>query len=720
MAPEKLRNGARWAVGTLLLGAVLLPAHRLLDPETGGPGAALFRSAGQRYGWILLGGTLGFALLAFLVRLILRGERLRGALFRLAGALEALPSVPFALLLAAAGTGITAWFSRGVLGGLPPLLDPIPQLVHARYLGEARLAAPPLELPEFWSFQYMVQTPAGWVSQYPPGHAVVLAAGIVLGAAWLVGPLLVGGAAFFTALLADRLFARDRWLGRTGAALLALSPFLAAQAGGFMSHASVVALSAVTGWAAWKAGENRSAAWAATAGGAVGAMVLVRPLSGLVVGAVASVGPWLLGRRRTGGEGGGAGAGDRSPRAVPAALGGLAGAAPFLLLLGLYNRHFFGGPLTFGYVFAQGPGHGLGFHVDPWGGRYGPLEALGYAGTELRALSLELLQAPLPLVALIGLYLLVVRRLQPRDWVLAAWALCVPAAHLFYWHHDLVMGPRMLADGLVGWCLLVPVAARGLVLRAVRGRAGGDARAPGGDDEGGGEWGLVAETGVVAFLLAAVLGVGVFGPQRLREHRAAAERRGLAIDPPSVLPGDQPPLVFVHGSWEARLGARLAALGVREDSIRLTLRSGERCEIHHFLDRVEDEELEPGGMAAFLERTGVAGAGSVEERPDPGSTSESAPDQARTARCRREAEADAGGVIGLPPLVWRGDLPGLEKGEPMYVRDMGPERNRKLLEAYPSRAPMVLLPDGSGERLELVGYGRGMDRLWDAREGVSR
>ena len=46
------------------------------------------------------------------------------------------------------------------------------------------------------------------------------------------------------------------------------------------------------------------------------------------------------------------------------------GAAPFVAALALYNAHFFGSPLRWGYEAALGPAAGPGFGVDPWGNAY--------------------------------------------------------------------------------------------------------------------------------------------------------------------------------------------------------------------------------------------------------------------------------------------------------------------------------------------------------------
>jgi hypothetical protein len=45
------------------------------------------------------------------------------------------------------------------------------------------------------------------------------------------------------------------------------------------------------------------------------------------------------------------------------------------------------------------------------------------------------------------------------------------------------------------------------------------------------------------------------------------------------------------------------------------------------------------------------------------------------------------------------------------VRDLGPERNARLLARFPERTPAVLVR-GEADQLRLVPYGRGMTKLW--------
>jgi len=87
-----------------------------------------------------------------------------------------------------------------------------------------------------------------------------------------------------------------------------------------------------------------------------------------------------------------------------------------------------------------------------------------------------------------------------------------------------------------------------------------------------------------------------------------------------------------------------------------------------------------------------------------------------TPQCRSEARADARGIVSLAPLLWQGDLPGMEEGKPMFVRDLGPEGNGEVLEAFPDRRPYLFMTPEPGARPELVDYREGMAILWGEEE----
>ena len=112
---------------------------------------------------------------------------------RLAVNLQApIPSMPAAVwrvvpaALAVAVAALAAVAMRDAFSGNPHLIDEVAQLFQGRIFASGRLAAPdPIPLESFLVSQTLV-TDAGWVSQYPPGQAVLLALGFWARAEWLV------------------------------------------------------------------------------------------------------------------------------------------------------------------------------------------------------------------------------------------------------------------------------------------------------------------------------------------------------------------------------------------------------------------------------------------------------------------------------------------------------------------------------------------------------
>lgn len=651
---DRLSAATRWArraLGGCLVLLALLPTYLFLTPESGIPAREAVRVGAGTLGakWMGIGLLVGAAaVLAVLLGRLDEDGAAATALERVGDLLRRPSAGSFAGgagLLAAVAAAATALIA---FGARPHLLDTTVQYVHARYLAEGMLAGPRLPAPEFWSVQFMLETPEGWVSQYPPGQIALLAAGFVVGLPWLVGPVLAGAAVVFAALSAERLLPEeDGAAGRAGLLLAALSPFFLLLAGANLSHVGAAAGVAAATWFALEAARGRWA-WSLAAGAAAGAVFTVRPLTGVLVAGGTVTAVWLtVGRAR--------------PRETAGRLAGaLGGAVPFVAGVGAYNLHFFGSPLRFGYLAAAGPSHAPGFHLDPWGRAYGPVEALGHTGTELLLLDAHLAGVLLPAVTLVGLYLLVASRIGPGGRIFLAWCLLPVVGAFVYWHHDLVLGPRMLGAGAPAWALLAAVGGARLVRRIPDGPGGLRPRS-------GLAWTLVAGAAVSALIL---------GPSRVASTAGPGPGTRLAA---LSLPDSS--VVFVHEDWPSRIGASLHARGLRLDTLRSLMRRHRPCSLHLAL-HPELDARERGG------------------------------------ECRRQARADRFGSLDLAPFLWQGSLPGLEGERPLLVRDLGPEANGELMRRYPGRrAAAVLLPAGSGGGVRSVGYERAMEMLWSAPEG---
>ena len=704
-------------MGALVLLLTMTPVHRLLDqPGTGGFGeSAVMRNSsnlGMAWWGILLATGVGTAL-----TILFPAARIRSPLSRLGRALSAPPIHRFSLAFALAATILAVFAGQALFQGLPTLVDGMVTRLQARTLAGGLLA---LDLPQpraSWLIPNTVLTSEGWVSQYPPFPALLLALGELSRAPWLVFPLLVGGTVFFTTLLAERVLPDRPAVARVSGILLAVSPFLLVLGGGYLSHVPAATFTALTLYAAHRALEGRWG-WAILAGAGSGAVVTSRPLLGLVMGVAVPVAlwSWAARKRKKGGW----------RWLLSRFSGAMLGGAPFAVGLGLYNRHFFGSATRLGYSVAFGPSHDLGFHTDPWGNIYSIYEALGFTAVDLTGLGAFLFETPIPATALVGAFLLLNPRIPRGTGYFLAWAGLPVLANGFYWHHGFHLGPRMLYETAPAWVVLSAMAV--LTLTAERGPEEDPDRSgsPGESDED--------ETGepegeprtrlrsairvrdlVLWSLVASVLGVGFLLPNRLASYRWSPETLARISTP--QLPFEDPALVFVHGSWTERISSRLQASGMRLDSIETALRRNDVCALSSYTtDRFSREEsgssVEHGETALDFELLA-----DTPPHLKPVSLSEGNrilvdPTRPLTSLCRWEAHADRFGIISLAPLIWQGDLPGLEEGRPMFVRDLGPEQNRPVLEAYPDRRPYLLMTPAPHSEPQIRDYDEGMALIW--------
>lgn len=664
--------GTHRVIGLLLAALALLPVWRVLSaPTTGLAGSAtvaIARGDAAVTWW-------GFALVTAVALLLSRffdSDRFTALADRTAAVIAKPPTWVWSLGAGSAAGVAAAAFSRLALEGQPNLIDAMSMLLHARFIAAGQWTGPGPDLGAFWTMQQSLFTPRGWASQYPPGQVLALAAGLRAGVVWLVGPLALALGTALMVPVAERLFPGARAMARLGASLLAVSPFVLAHAGAFSSHTTALSLGVAAVWCALHS-DRRAAGWSAAAGLLLGLMLATRPLSAAALGLAIVLFLPLERRRATW----------RLSRVGWMALG----AAPVLAGLALYNHSLFGSALRFGYEAALGPAAGLGFGVDPWGNVYGPLQALGYVSAELGALSLNLLETPFPLVALIGVWLVLARRLESGERFLIAWALVPLAAHLGYWHHGLFMGPRMMNEMAPAWCLLATRAAVGVTEKTPA------------------RWAVAPVSPRVfagaLFLVPLVAGVFWLGPERLWSYR----QRPLA--PVAASAAVEPALVFVHGGWTSRLAMRLAAGGMRLDSVETALRQNPTCEVEEYV-----EARRKGAPLPRLDFRPRATASLASVELSPGNRIRVAGPAPLAGSCAAEARADRLGVIDVSPLVWRGDLPEDGGTGTLFVRDLGPADNARMIARFPARRAYVLMTTGGNAPPRLVPYGDAMKRIW--------
>ncbi|MFL5573682.1 MAG: hypothetical protein ACJ78R_09275 [Gemmatimonadaceae bacterium] len=673
------------AAGAILILLVVAPAYSLLVTPTAGAFARGSASTADLSRTLLFAGTVIVLAIGVMASRFVDASSLDVRLTRIGTRIAAVSPLSFALGAAAVAAVITLVFSTVVLEGKPNLIDAMVQLLHARFWAAGQLAGPADDFSQFWQVQNSLVTPNGWVSQYPPGYVALLALGLRLGVPQLVGPLLVGVTVLFTALAAERLLRDDIVTARLGVVMLALSPFLIGLAGAYMNHIAAAAFISMAIFFALLAIEKNGFLWATLTGFALGVVFSIRPLTAIVASLVVAF-IWLDRREGT--------VRDQvlgfARRSVAAAIG----VAPILVALGAYNRHFFGSALRFGYVASTGPLVGPGFHLDPTGQIYGPVQALAYTSADLVTLSLYLLETPIPAVVVVGIFLLLAPRLSRGEVTIALWALLPVVANAFYWHHGNFMGPRMLNEAAPAWVLLTAVAAVGLARLIPREKTFGN---------------YPPRAAIILTLVVGWLGGVLFlGPQRLASYGGAwQESSRMKLPDPGV-----PSLVFVHGAWSGRIAMSLLAHGLRLDSLEVAMRYNTTCDVDAFAQWYNQSPTErttpmPPIDLSFephseVPKFRIADGDDIRVRagaPIPG-------------KCLRSIASDTLGIVDISPLVWQGDLPGTKGRGPMIVRDMGPEANARLIARYPERVPMFFYRARKEGPPKLVPYAIGISALW--------
>jgi len=613
----------------------------------------------------------------------------------------------FAATLASVSGVLALVVGWGLYRGFFTNVDEIASAIQARYLASAMLGGPIFEAPDAWLIPNTLMVADGWVSHFPPMHLFAMAAFTRLGMPMLVGPAFAAALAGLVALSLPRLLPDQRGLVRLAAVAVALSPFLLFLEGGSMSHVSAAAFGTAALYSALRARDG-SHWWALSAGAAVGLMVSDRPLVGLVLGSVFTLGVWVphairAGRPHAVGADGSPngttnlppdGGAELRPAIWMASRAGLTllGGVPFAVMLGWYNGRLFGNPLTVGYLAAFGDHHRLGFHIDPWGYPYTLEEALGFTSSDLLSMGSQLLETPFPITVFVGLYLLTVANLPRGMGVLLAWATLPVLANGYYWFHDV----RMLFEASPAWIAISVLAAAALA------RVEGTAN----------RW--VGDMATWAIVLGVVGAVAWGVPTRWASYRWSQETIER-ITPP--LPAtESASIVFVHTSWNERLSASLQGTGgVRQDTVITALRRNTNCQLHLYsLARDAAATGTPGVVIPAVDMDQVPGTPADIQRPPApaGATLRIRPNEVYPESCIQQLRADRFGAVALAPLVWQGDLPGIEEGLPLYVRDLGPEKNRRVLALYPERVPFVFVPKAPDAAPEIVLYAEAMAILW--------
>lgn len=354
-----------------------------------------------------------------------------------------------ARVLAVGGTLLAVWIFAVNRAG-PRIYDDTTYLFQARLFASGQVALNLSDLPPgnfYW--HWTVERAGRLFSFQMPGHSLLLAPGIWLGAVGLIPLLLylIGGIAVYRGGV--NFFGHAT--ARLALFLFALSPWCLAIYSGYSVSASAAAILACILWA-WS-GYRRRPAWsgALALGGLMGLLLWTRPTTILFLGLPLAV--WTAARLR------------HRPREIAFAAAALAVFSAMAALLVAYCWSLNG-------EFSWTPGNVYSARMS--GPEYGPANILnpGTLGVMARSLFyLSLIMWPIPFGPVVGLYL--ARRGWGRRRSDVLWALAaVPALLLVFY----AMKSRVLTwyffEAFPAVCLLTAVLLARTVALARLSRAG--------------------------------------------------------------------------------------------------------------------------------------------------------------------------------------------------------------------------------------------------------
>jgi len=323
-------------------------------------------------------------------------------------------------------SAVVAYF---VLERVPHIQDSVSYLFQAKYFSTGRLYLPAPPDADSFAVSHVLNDGTKWFAYGFPGWPAVLALGVLAGVPWLVNPFLGGLAVLLTHTLLRRLYGRAT--AHAAVLLLAASPWFLIMSASYMTHPVSLVWALLALLALERTRATRSAPWGALTGICLGALFLIRPMEGILVGSVLGLFALGIGTIRV------------APRALVAMVvsGMVVGGLVFP-----YNHMLTGDPLYTAqtkwsdqrwYPGADRIGFGkdignVGWpNLDPLAG-HGPLDVIINANKNAYMTGFELFGWSFGslIFAALALWL---RGMRSHDWLFLAIILSVIIGHSIYW-----------------------------------------------------------------------------------------------------------------------------------------------------------------------------------------------------------------------------------------------------------------------------------------------
>lgn len=347
------------------------------------------------------------------------------------------PIVPAVIAVLAALA--LSWFA---FERMPHVEDEVAYLFQARTFAEGVLTLPPPpEAAQPGLDYYLIEVKDGrWFASTLPGWPAVLTLGVLVGAPWIINPILAGISVMLAYDITRRRAGTEA--GDLVALMMGTSPWLLSAAASLMPHTLTLTLILFAWWLVLRSEDTgrRRARAMVLAGLAMGLIFAARPLDGLVMGVL--TGLWIV----TGRESPILRAAQYSAGAVAVAALLLAynavitGNALLLPLTDYLNRHWGPGANAYGFGPDIGPPGGW-VSLDLWPG-HSALEALLNTVESVTSLEFDMLGWPIGSLALVFAWA-IWRKKAGFDLAMALVAGVVIVVMALYWFADTYyLGPR--------------------------------------------------------------------------------------------------------------------------------------------------------------------------------------------------------------------------------------------------------------------------------------
>jgi 4-amino-4-deoxy-L-arabinose transferase-like glycosyltransferase len=198
-----------------------------------------------------------------------------------------IPPRIFMLLIFFISLALYLFVAKEIFHGIPRIDDGVGALFEARILAQSKVTLPlPPSAEFFYTFGVLgAESNLGhWCGMYPPGWPVLLMLGVIIGAPWIIAPILGALLSITIITLGTEIF--DTRTGKIAGLLSIFSPFMLVLSGLHLSHVPTGLFCALCLLSLLKMLRTNKWQYGIMAGLTIGMALLCRPLTAAVMGAV--------------------------------------------------------------------------------------------------------------------------------------------------------------------------------------------------------------------------------------------------------------------------------------------------------------------------------------------------------------------------------------------------------------------------------------------------